>query len=227
MTDRRPTPISAEQQGAVDLLGVLAYGALLAFDRLAADARKAPSLAERVHVAHLAARQMAHFRRVQSRLAELGTDETRAVEPVRGAFDAFHRHAEPNGWFEGLVWSYVAQGIAADFYREIAAFVDPLTQAVVLEVLAEEPDDDFVVRTVRAGVRADPRLAGRLALWGRRLVGEALSQAQRVAADRPSLTSLLTGTGAEPGMDLAVISQTFARLIENHTVRMRTLGLQS
>ena len=30
---------------------------------------------------------------------------------------------------------------------------------------------------------ADPRLGGRLALWGRRLMGEALTQAQRVAAD--------------------------------------------
>ena len=34
---------------------------------------------------------------------------------------------------------------------------------------------------------------GRLALWGRRLVGEALSQAQRVAAERDALAALLVG----------------------------------
>src|SRR5215218_9565248 len=69
--------------------------------------------------------------------------------------------------------------------------------------------------------------AGRLALWGRRLVGEALTQAQRVAASRDALSSLLTGTVDRPGLDLAAISRMFTRLIENHARRMSTLGLQS
>ena len=41
------------------------------------------------------------------------------------------------------------------------------------------------------GIAEDHRLGGRLALWGRRLMGEALTQAQRVAGDRDSLTALL------------------------------------
>ena len=84
-----------------------------------------------------------------------------------------------------------------------------------------------MVEHVRAGIEADPRVAGRLALWGRRLVGEALSQAQRVAADREALTSLLTGTVDRPGLDLAAVSRMFSRLIENHTRRMTRLSLQS
>ena len=48
-------------------------------------------------------------------------------------------------------------------------------------------------------------------------MGEALSQAQRVAADRDALTSLLTGTVDRPGMDLAAISRMFSRLVANHT----------
>ena len=42
----------------------------------------------------------------------------------------------------------------------------------------------FVVEHIRAAIEAQPSLAGRLALWGRRLMGEALTQAQRVAAER-------------------------------------------
>ena len=80
---------------------------------------------------------------------------------------------------------------------------------------------------MRSSIENDPKVGGRLALWGRRLVGEALSQAQRVAADRDALTSLLTGTVDRPGLDLAAVSRMFSRLVENHTRRMATLGLQS
>ncbi len=231
MTDQPSSRVRVKEdeyhQGAVDLLGILAYGALAAFDRLAEDARKAPTLAEKVHVVSMAALQVAHFDRVRLRLSELDVDVMSAMKPFHAAFDTFHTYTMPKDWLEGLVWAYVGNGFASDFYREIAAFVDADTQALVHEVLADEAHTDFVIAKVRAGIDADHKVAGRLALWGRRLVGEALSQAQRVAADRDSLTSLLTGTVDRPGMDLAAISRMFSRLVENHTRRMAKLGLQA
>ena len=216
----------AYRQGAVDLLGILAYGALAAFERLADDARSAPTLPDKVHLVSMAGLQVGHFERVRARLAELDTDVMVAMRPFHAAFDDFHAHTRPKDWLEGLVWAYVGNGFASDFYREVAAYVDADTRALVHEVLADEAHVDFAVEKVRAGIAADPRVAGRLALWGRRLVGEALSQAQRVAADRDALTSLLTGTVDRPGLDLAAISRTFSRLVENHTRRMARLGLQ-
>ena len=68
-------------------------------------------------------------------------------------------------------------------------------------------------------------MAGRLALRGRRRVGEALSQAQRVAADRDALSALLVGGADRPGVDLAEIGRMLARLTDNHTRRMQELGL--
>jgi len=220
-------PDEAYRAGAVDLLGLLAYGALTAFDRLAEDARMAPTLADKVQLATMAARQVTHFQRVRDRLAEFPVDVMAAMRPFHEAFNAFHEHTRPKDWLEGLVKAYVGDGIAADFYREVAAFVDADTRALVHEVLADAGHADFAVDKVRAAIQADPRVGGRLALWGRRLVGEALSQAQRVAADRDALTSLLTGTVDRPGMDLAAISRMFSRLVANHTKRMARLGLQA
>jgi len=48
--------------------------------------------------------------------------------------------------------------------------------AAVWEVLADTGHAGFVTARVRAAIEADPTLAGRLALWARRLVGEALAQ---------------------------------------------------
>ena len=58
-------------------------------------------------------------------------------------------------------------------------------------------------------------------------MGEALSQAQRVAAERDALTALLAGGVDRPGMDLAALSRLFTRLTENHTKRMADLGLDA
>ena len=215
------------RQGAVDLLGILAYGALTAFERLAEDARLAPTLADKVHVATMAAVQIDHFNRVRDRLAELDSDVMVAMRPFHAPFDAFHAYTKPKDWLEGLVKAYVGDGFAADFYREVAAFVDADTRTLVHEVLSDAGYADFVTARVRAAIEVDHKVGGRLALWGRRLVGEALSQAQRVAADRDALTALLTGTVDRPGMDLAAISRMFSRLIENHTKRMAQLGLKA
>jgi hypothetical protein len=219
-------PDGEYREGAVDLLGLLAYGALAAFERLAEDARRAPTLADKVHVAEMAAEQVAHFDRVRDRLGELDIDVMAAMRPFHTAFNAYHEHTQPKDWLEGLVWTYVGNGFAADFYREVAAFVDADTRALVHQVLEDQGQEAYVVERVRAAIGADRKVAGRLALWGRRLVGEALSQAQRVAADRDALISLLTGTVDRPGMDLANLSRMFTRLVENHTQRMTRLGLQ-
>ena len=97
----------------------------------------------------------------------------------------------------------------------------------MLEVCGDTGHANFAVATVRAAIEADPRIGGRLALWGRRLVGEAISSAQTVAAERDGLASLLVGGVGRPGLGLAELGAMFSRLTEAHTQRMQTLGLQA
>jgi hypothetical protein len=215
-----PIPV-ASPQAVVDLLAVLAYGELTAFDRLAEDARLAPTLTGRAALAGMAAAEIGHYERLRARLTELGADAEAAMDPFVGVFDAFHASTAPSTWLEGLVKAYVGDGIAADFYREVAELLDTPTRELVLEVLADTGHADFAVREVRSAVAADPALSGRLSLWARRLVGEALSQAQRVAAERDALAMLLVGgTG-----DLAALAALLKRLTSAHTARMQTIGL--
>ena len=205
----------------IDLLGALAYGELTAFDRLAEDARLAPTLAGKAELARMAAAEIGHYSLLHQQITARGGDPERAMAPFVRAVDAFHESTRATTWLEGLVKAYVGDGLAADFYREVAQFLDADTKGLVLEVLADTGHADFAVREVRAAVRADPAMAGRLALWARRLVGEALTQSQRVIGERDGLTDLIVaGTG-----DLAGVAALLKRITTAHAARMQALGL--
>lgn len=216
------------REGVTELLGVIAYGELSAFERLAEDASLAPTLRDKAELAQMANVELSHFLGLRDRLAALGVDPYDAMAPFEESFSRFHAQTAPSDWLEGLVKAYVGDGLAADFYREIAAYLDVDTRALVLDSLAGTGDSAFVVTRVREAIAADPRVAGRLALWGRRLMGEALSQAQLVAAEHDGLTAVLVGgVDRGTGMDLAAIGRMFARMTENHAARMAELGLDS
>jgi hypothetical protein len=183
----------ASREGIVDLLGLLAYAELDAYFRLTEDAALAPSLGDRAALAGMAVAEFGHFRLLCDQLSALGAQPEQAMLPFAPALDAFHARTAPADWLEGLVKAYVGDGIAGDFYRAVAELVDPQTRELVLRVLADTGHAEFVIARVRAAIAADPHLGGRLALWARRLVGEALAQAYRVVADRRSLAGLLAG----------------------------------
>ena len=213
------TPV--DSSAVVDLLGALAYAELTAFDRLAEDARMAPTLTGRAALAMMAAAEIGHHGRLTERLSELGADPSEAMAPFVPALDAFHESTRPSTWLEGLVKAYVGDGLASDFYREIAAFLPHPDRALVMEVLADTGHADFAVREVRAAIKADRKVPGRLSLWGRRLVGEAMSQSQAVIAEHDRLADLIiAGTG-----DLSGVARLTERITEAHTRRMKALGL--
>ncbi len=215
------------REAVVDLLGVIAYGEISAFERLAEDAKLAPTIEDKVAISTMAAAEFAHVPLLLDRLTALGADPYAAMAPFSAAIDLFHAHTAPADWFEGLIKAYVGDGLANDFYREIAAYLDVDTRDLIVSSLEETGHARFVVERVRAAIVADHRLGGRLALWGRRLMGEALTQAQRVAAERDALTALLAGGVDRPGLDLAAIGRMFARITERHAARMAELGLDS
>jgi hypothetical protein len=227
----KPLPPVAGEPGylaaVTDLLGALAYGELRAFSQLAKDSELAPTLRHKSAIALLAAHELRNFTVLSERLSSLGVEPEDAMEPFVPAVDGFHERTTPSDWLEGIVKAYVGEGIAQDFYREISTYVDPDTQALVLQVLEDEGQSDFAVTAVREAIAEDGRLAGRLALWGRRLVGEALTQAQRVGVERDALASILVGAPGRPGADLAELGRMFARLTDEHTRRMERLGLSA
>ena len=213
--------VGASDRAIQDLLGVLAYGELSAFDRLAEDARTAPTLAGRAALSRMAAAEIGHFRLLEEHLAGLGVPVEEAMRPFVAPLDAYHVHTAPRTWLESLVKAYIGDGLAADFYREIAGWLSGPTGELVRLVLADTGHSAFAEREVRAAC-TDREVRDRLALWGRRLLGEAVTQAQRIVAQRDELAEfIMTGTGDVGGLALLI-----KRVQSNHGTRMGKLGLK-
>lgn len=213
--------VAADHPGIISLFGVLAYGEISAFYRLVEDARLSPSLEGRIALASMAAAEMNHFEALEAALRDRGRDVLSVTEPFAGALDAYHASTTPSTWMEVLVKTYVGDGLAADFYLEIAHSLPDDVSATVREVLSETGHSEFVVHEVQARVAASQQDKDRLMLWGRRLLGEAITQAQFVLAQREELTDLvMTASG-----DFNGIVALFDRMQVRHAERMTVLGL--
>lgn len=215
-----------EREGVIDLLGAVAYGTISGFTRLAADSELAHDLRLKTALAGMAVGEFESHELLVGRIRELGADPVEAMSPFVEAFDSFHRRTAPHGLLEGLVKAYIGDGIGYDFFREISRFVDDQSREIIGQASADKGRTDVIIDAVRREIRANRHLAGPLALWGRRLMGEALTQGQVVATERDALVELILGTShSRPGADLSEMSAIMQRLTDAHSQRMARLGL--
>ena len=144
--------------------------------------------------------------------------------PSSGTFADFDERTRAGTWAERLLKAHVGYGVEEDLVRLLAHPVDSGTRELIIALLDDDRHATLVVNRLTAAMRADPVLASRLALWGRRLVGESLGVVQRVLVAHPQLRALLEP--ALPDVSEADLQQRlFAVLTAAHTRRMARLGL--
>lgn len=212
--------VAADHPGINELFAVLAYGEVAAFYRLTEEARMAPDLHGRINMARMAASEMAHYELLSATLASRGVDVVPAITRYAPSLEQYHRLTTPSTWLEALVKTYVGDAMAADLYLAIAGSLPAEVADVVRAVLAETEHSQFVVAEVVKAVTASGRQRSRLALWSRRLLGEAITQAQFVLADHDELVDLVLAGGG-----LGQITDLFDRVQRTHDERMRQLRL--
>ncbi|MCB9409631.1 ferritin-like fold-containing protein [Mycolicibacterium sp.] len=214
------TVVAPDHPGINELFALLAYGEVAAFYRLTDEARMAPDLRGRINMARMAAAEMGHYELLRSTLEGRGVDVTTVMTRYAPALEQYHRLTTPSTWLEALVKTYVGDAMAADLYLAIADSLPAEVADVVRAVLADTGHSQFVLAEVRSAVNSSGRQRSRLALWSRRLLGEAITQAQYILADRDELVDLVLAGGG-----LGQVTDWFERLQRTHGERMHELGL--
>lgn len=214
-------PAPRDPAAVVDLLGLHSAIQLAAFTRFAKDAQHAPDLPGQVTISRIAAGELAHLDQLERLATELGADFYAATGAWAHLMGDLDRRTAPGDWSERLIKTYVAFGVFADLQRELSADLGEQLGAMVADILADNGYADYVVAVLGPVIAAEPQLGARLALWGRRVVGEALGIAQRALEVRPRLLTLLPADGAAGDRAGRVRHQ----LATGHARRMGRLGL--
>jgi hypothetical protein len=214
-------PEPRNRAAVVDLLGLHSAIQLAAFTRFAKDAQHAPDLPGQVTISRIAAGELAHLDQLERLTTELDADFYAATAAWAHLMGDIDRRTAPGDWWERLIKTYVAFGVFADLQRELSADLDEPLISVVADILADNGYADYVVAVLGPVIEAEPQLGARLALWGRRVVGEALGIAQRALEFRPQLLALLPAEAAAGDGAGRVRHQ----LSAGHARRMGRLGL--
>ncbi|GAA1713487.1 hypothetical protein GCM10009809_07110 [Isoptericola hypogeus] len=238
------TTTGAPGGGTAALAGLAAYTELAAFGLLASRSVDAPDLVTRQALAAAAGGVLDRQRRLLAVAADRGLDAAEAMAPFDGVLADFDARTTPGSWQEGLLKGVVGHGVAQDLCRELAVGL-PSDEADALRAAVRQEDADDPATTVLAeAAAADGVLASRLALWGRRVVGEALGLVPTLLAAHPALAGLAeaarsraaadggTDRAGEPagrraGADRSADVQAWlmARLTAQHTRRMDRMRL--
>jgi hypothetical protein len=198
----------------VAFLGQAAHIQLEAFESLARAVATAPTLGAKEGLSSAAGIALRKHHALIAELRRAGVEPVDVMAPFAPVTDRFREAVADADWYELLLAVHITTGMLDDFFGKLSAGLPHDLAGRVRVILADRSGDDVLRRELERGIAERPGLADRLALWGRRLVGDTLLVA------RSALRA------AEPaGRVDEDIEPVFTELIADHTRRMDALGL--
>lgn len=196
-------------------LGQAAYLQLALFESLGRASGIAPSTRTKTLTGAIATSTLERHRALVHEIERSGGDVPETMQPHVAVIDDFQRRTEGGDWFEAILASYVAAGLLNDVFSRLAAGLpgDSRERVVGLLEAGAVADEKAIVAELSLAISADHRLASRLALWGRRLVGDTLLVARAAIS------------ASHESADDERLEPVFTQLIAAHTRRMDALGL--
>ena len=195
-------------------LGQVAYLQLAVFETLSRAVSTAHDLPGKEAVSTAAGIALNKHQALAAEIRRHGDDPTAVMKPTAAAIDRFSRLVQGADWYETLVSAIITAGLLDDFFVRLASGLPADYRDRVTVILESGDGRQGIVDAVKRGIAGDPGLGSRLAMWGRRLVGDTFLVA------RSAMIASADGASAE-----ARLEPVFAELIAAHTRRMDSMGL--
>jgi hypothetical protein len=192
-------------------LGQAAYLQLSLYETMGRAGAGAPTLSGRLVTGVLATTALERHRSIVAEIEQMGHDPAELMAPHRQAIDRFLERTSGADWYESMLTGYVTAGILNDLFASLLRSL-PADVRQRLRSVFDSREAAAVVEELSARIDEEPEVASRLAMWGRRLVGDTLLVAR----------SALASHARE---DQERLEPVWTELIAAHTRRMDALGL--
>lgn len=200
--------------GIMPFLGLTTYLQLELYEGAGRAVAGAPNLESKEAVARSAGITLTKHQRLSEELHRRGREPHAIMEPYTPVIDRFIERIETPDWHQHVLSIYLVGGLFDGFFAELARGLDDAFQGEAIALLRDNSGRDELRELLAKEIAEDPKLANRLALWGRRLVGDTLLVSREVLALSEGRT--FVASHVEP---------IFTELIADHSRRMDELGL--
>lgn len=189
------------------------------------DAITAPDQAISEQQLAIAKRYRERASEVEAMIVKTGGSAMDIQAEIRDRLDLLVQRTEGLGWHEDLMRIYIVFGILEDSLRRVAKGLSPARRLRVETMMLDSSLVDFCQTKLSEAIIQTPEIAGRLAMFGRMVVADALLEVR----DSVRLDQIME---SEPEDSTALAREQFkvlepftSELISEHTLRMDRLGL--
>lgn len=206
--------ISEFAPGIIPYLGLVAYLKLELYMQGTRAVVGAPTLEAKSVLADVAGRALTKHQHLAEELRRRGYDPHRAMEPFTPLIDRYLERIAADNWHQHVLSVYLVSGLFDGFFADLAGGIKDSYVKDAIELLTDHSGREHLHALLAEEIATDPTLSDRLALWGRRLVGDTLLVARGVlllSEHRPYVES--------------EVEPVFTELIADHIRRMDGLGL--
>lgn len=212
--DALQVDLSEFAPGIIEFLGLVSYLKLELYSQGTRAVVGAPNLAAKSVLAEVASGALTKQQLFAEELRRRGRDPHVAMEPFTPLIDRYLERIAANDWHEHVLSVYLVSGLFDGFFASLAKGIDDSYASKAIEILQDDAGREHLRKLLADEIARQPGLSDRLALWGRRLVGDTLLVARGVLL----LSQNRTYVASE-------VEPVFTELIADHIRRMDGLGL--
>lgn len=195
-------------------LGLTAYLQLELYEASARAVAGAPNLQSKDVLARVAGVSLTKHQRLADEIRRRGHEPHLVMESFTPVIDRYIERIDTSDWHQYILSIYLVGGLFDGFFASLAEGVRDGYRSEAISILNDTTGRDGLRDLLAAEIAANPSIANRLALWGRRLVGDTLLISRHV----------LTLSDGRAFVE-SEVEPVFTELIADHIRRMDGLRL--
>ena len=190
------------------------------------DSLNAPTPEIRERQIEIAKKYKERTEDIEAMILKGGASEMDLQAEIRDRLDLLIQRTEGLGWHEDLMRVYIVFGILEDSLQQVSKGLSPARRIKIETLMLDNSLQNFCQDELEKAIAENPEITGRLAMFGRMVVADALLEVRdSVNLDEvlpDSLPADLTELAREQFKALEPFT---SDLISEHTLRMDRLGL--